>query len=130
MAQLYSVDARVGANNVALPDGVEVDAVSTVAIPVPYENAKAKVLACGIVTPGALADGFEAELVRNPDSDDLSIAEWNMPFTAGGDSFYFAIAGVDPIPDGRDVVYALRLTSSTDASVLLFNYIEVSLLSG
>lgn len=131
MAMIFSADARVNADPVTLPDGTLTEVVRTVALPVPFVTAKAKVVGVVQVALGITATDMQAVITRNPESEAEVVAVMAFQIDVGVvASFSFTIAGVDEIPSSRDVVYQLVVRSVGDASTAVTSYLEAMLISG
>lgn len=133
MAQLFSADAQASPQDVNVPSSSNARVVSTNPLQVPFQTAKAKVVAVASITPDADETSFTLSLIRNRDSENLLIASMEVIFPASSGNLTFAVAGIDLIPDQRAVSYLLQGGSNSNTGndvVLAGAYIEATLISG
>lgn len=134
MAQVFSADARTTSGSIPANNGVVTSGPQTVPLTPPFENFKAKVLAALLVDVAADNTSVTIVIVRNPASEAVTVATAACDFTAAGfTTFPFTVAGIDPVPDGRDVTYVAKVTVAGGAgngAIAAGSFIEAMLLSG
>lgn len=134
MAQVFSADAQMNAGSVSLVGGAEETIISTNPLQVPFETAKAKVIAACTLTAGADQIAVELKLYRNFNSEDLLLASQTLTNNSGvNGGMSCVIAAADSIPDGRQVSYTLTVTQvggADNGAVTAGAFIESMLISG
>ena len=132
MAQQFQRSVTRGANETALPhDAATVFATTTPMTP-PYGECAASIIAQCSLAPGADITAVLLEIVRNPATDDVTVGIANPTFAAPSASLCICFGGVDQLPDGRDVQYALRITTTggVDDTSVIIPFVDATLISG
>jgi hypothetical protein len=133
MSQQFSSDAQQIAGGLSLPEATATVVIATNPLIPPFETCKAKVHASLDMQPDALTTIVALQLFRNPHSENLPIALMVNQFGAGAGILSFTIDGIDSVPDGRSVQYALAVTPQHGGGAGIVNdqaYIEATLISG
>lgn len=109
MAQIFSAQASVTADDIALPNGTPAVVVTLPGLTPPFGNFKAVI--DGIVTINLAADNdaYGWLLLRNPDAENVQVAAVELSIVAATlNSIVLAVFGVDVVPDGRECIYQLQ----------------------
>lgn len=133
MAQVFSADAQQNNNVVNVPDLTETEIVSTNPLQVPFETAKAKILAVVNMLMGADQTAVTVNLYRNFATENLNIQSFSQNVEAPGGELILMIAAIDPIPNSRQVSYTLTIQQGGGADNGAAQggaYIEAMLISG
>ena len=133
MPQVFSADAQTLAQDLTFPNTGQNAVVTTNGLQPPFQTAKAKVSATLIVELDSAETAISLFLVRNPQSEALTIAEMTGGVDATLGSVVLTVAGVDAIPDQRAVSYQLQIEANSAAgnqTVQAGAYIEATLISG
>lgn len=134
MAQIFSADAQTTKSTVNVPPAAVAVVTQTNPLQPPFQTCKAKVLATFVVEVDPTETQLEAVIIRNPQSEALIISDQTIFFGAAADQqVNFTLAGIDEVPDPRQVTYQLSLASSTNTGndvVQIGAYIEATLISG
>jgi hypothetical protein len=133
MAQIFSKDAQ-GVNPLPnIPSAAPFRLLLSNFLTPPFGNCKAVVKAVVSAITDATQTEMYIDIYRNPDAENILVAEGYLTFAAaGGVGVVNCAMGVDPIPDGRDVQYALvaTCTGATGPMVAVYGGLEVELISG
>lgn len=106
--------------------------VETVPMTPPYGESAAIVAGQLTIAFGADIASVTIELVRNADVDNVLIGLVEVNVTAPAGQVVYSVMGVDQIPDGRDVKYAMRVTTTggVDDCTASNPVVDATLLSG
>ena len=78
----------------------------------PFGNAKTLVSGMVAIIPGTGSTGIYVTLWRNPQAENVSLIPSTLLSVTAGNSYVITVQGVDIIPDGRPVQYALKVTQA------------------
>jgi len=134
MAQQFQADAQANSNATTLTNGVAITTITGNFLSSPYGNAKVKARGSSSFTEGSVPASIRLQLFRNPASENQLIADSGVMTDAIAANLVTNrfIEGIDLVPDGRPVQYALVITiagSGTNGATSR-NFIESVMLSG
>jgi len=133
MPQVFSADAQSNQNAVDFTSSPPVPIIDTNPLQPPFQTCKAKIFAWAVVALDATETEIVLSLIRNPESDNVTVADVAMVVVAGQiPQALVTVAGTDQVPDPRAVSYELQLrgTTNTGNNQSTAAYIEATLISG
>lgn len=132
MSQVFSADSVVNSASTTVTTTAETSLVTGNFLNPPFANAKAVVIASIQIGVGTGTTSVAIRVRRNPSAENAQVALMSSAQITVGSAVSIAIQGVDPIPDGRPVQYAVTVQqagASGNGTVFVAN-VAAFLISG
>lgn len=128
MSQVFAADG-VSASNVGIPAASETTVVTGNFVNPPFGNAKAIVTAAAYFQVPTGTTNIVPNIRRNPTKENVILAGTGGGISATvGNLVYVTALGIDVIPDGRAVQYALTITTTGASGSTTANTVAISVL--
>lgn len=132
MSQIFQADAQNGGAGGTLLQNSKTTLVTTNGLNPPFGNCKVKLIGNVAITTAAGTSALAIEVRRNPAGENALVASFTVAAAAAA-AQNFPFMCFDKVPDGRNCIYALNVTTTGANATGTFDatcYLEAMAISG